>query len=95
MAPTGTSRGFRTRGIELEIRKAPVGYYYEVIANGQGAMPDYAAQVTPRDRWAIIAYLRALQHSQGVLLKDLPEDEQNAVREGIRREQRREHQPGQ
>ena len=43
------------------LRTAPVGYFFDVITNGFGAMPDYSAQVTPEDRWLIVAYIRALQ----------------------------------
>ena len=46
------------------LRQAPIGHFFDVITNGYGAMPDYAAQVTPRDRWNIAAYIRALQLSQ-------------------------------
>jgi mono/diheme cytochrome c family protein len=46
------------------LRSAPLGHFYDVMTNGFGAMPDYAAQVTPRDRWNIAAYIRALQLSQ-------------------------------
>jgi cytochrome c553 len=46
------------------LRTAPLGHFYDVMANGFGAMPDYAAQVQPYDRWAIAAYIRALQFSQ-------------------------------
>ena len=46
------------------LRNAPLGYFYEVMSNGLGAMPDYAAQVKPEDRWAIATYIRALQLSQ-------------------------------
>ncbi|MFB3916867.1 MAG: cytochrome c [Terriglobales bacterium] len=46
------------------LRTAPLGHFFDVITNGFGAMPDYAAQVAPHDRWAIIAYIRALQLSQ-------------------------------
>ena len=46
------------------LRQVPDGYIYDVITNGFGAMPDYAAQIPPRDRWAIVAYVRALQLSQ-------------------------------
>jgi mono/diheme cytochrome c family protein len=56
------------------LREAPVGYFYDVITNGFGAMPDYAMQVTPRDRWAIIAYIRVLQRSQHAALADVPSD---------------------
>jgi len=53
------------------LRTAPVGHYYEVISNGYGAMLNYAAQLQPRDRWAVIAYIRALQFSQNVGGADL------------------------
>jgi mono/diheme cytochrome c family protein len=47
-----------------QMRQAPVGHYFDVVTNGWGAMPSYAAQIKPEDRWAIIAYIRALQLSQ-------------------------------
>jgi mono/diheme cytochrome c family protein len=46
------------------LRNAPVGHFFDVITNGWGRMNSYAAQVSPPDRWAIIAYIRALQVSQ-------------------------------
>lgn len=46
------------------LRKMPLGHFYDVITNGYGAMFSYAARVEPRDRWAIAAYIRALQLSQ-------------------------------
>jgi mono/diheme cytochrome c family protein len=46
------------------LRRAPPGYLFAVISEGYGSMPSYAAQIPPRDRWAIVAYLRALQASQ-------------------------------
>jgi mono/diheme cytochrome c family protein len=46
------------------LRNAPVGHFFDVITNGWGKMNSYAAQVSPADRWAIIAYIRALQISQ-------------------------------
>lgn len=58
------------------LRQAPTGYLFTVITNGFGAMPTYAAQVSPRDRWAIIAYIRALQLSQQATLADAPPAEQ-------------------
>jgi mono/diheme cytochrome c family protein len=67
------SRGFKHRGIQLKLVDAPVGYFFDVITNGYGAMPDYASQVPPRDRWAIIAYVRALQYSQNVPFDQLDE----------------------
>jgi mono/diheme cytochrome c family protein len=47
-----------------ELRAARVGHLFDVITNGWGSMPNYSAQIPARDRWAIIAYLRALQLSQ-------------------------------
>jgi mono/diheme cytochrome c family protein len=55
------------------LRQSPNGYYYDVIANGFGAMYGYSAQIPPRDRWAIIAYIRALQLSRHAKAADLPE----------------------
>ncbi len=54
------------------LRSAPNGYIFDVITNGFGAMPDYAAQIQPADRWAIVAYVRALQLSQNASVKDVP-----------------------
>jgi cytochrome c553 len=54
------------------LRRAPIGYFFDVITNGFGAMPDYAVQVQPADRWAIAAYIRALQLSQGASRDDVP-----------------------
>jgi len=56
------------------LRAAPVGYLYDVISNGFGAMPDYATQVPPEDRWAIAAYVRTLQYSQYAPVADVPAD---------------------
>ncbi len=80
---TDLSRGLERRGIRVPLREAPVGYYFDVITHGYGAMPDYAAQVPPRDRWAIIAYIRALQFSERARLGDLPEEEKKAVLEHL------------
>jgi mono/diheme cytochrome c family protein len=46
------------------LRKAPLGYFFDVMTNGFGAMPDYTSQITPEDRWKVVAYIRALQLSQ-------------------------------
>jgi mono/diheme cytochrome c family protein len=54
------------------LRAQPAGYYFDVITSGFGAMPDYAAQVGVTDRWAIVAYVRALQLSQHATLGDVP-----------------------
>ena len=66
---TDLSRGFKLRGVDLKLTEAPVGYYFEVITAGFGAMPEYAHQVPADERWAIIAYIRALQFSQDASLK--------------------------
>jgi mono/diheme cytochrome c family protein len=55
------------------LRNAPVGHFYDVISNGYGAMQDYAVQLQPRDRWAVIAYIRALQYSENASVTDLPQ----------------------
>ena len=50
----------------------PVSHYFYVMTHGYGAMPDYASQLTPIDRWAVAAYIRALQLSQAAKLEDVP-----------------------
>jgi mono/diheme cytochrome c family protein len=76
---TDLSRGFERRGIRIRLRDIPIGYFFEVISKGYGAMPDYESQVPPQDRWAIAAYVRALQIGQHLRLTDLPEDERDKV----------------
>jgi hypothetical protein len=69
------SRGFARKPPSYHIprlQKAPLGYFYDVISNGFGIMPDYASQIPPRDRWNIVAYIRALQLSQNATKADLP-----------------------
>jgi mono/diheme cytochrome c family protein len=56
------------------LREVPVGHIFDVITNGYGSMPEYKQQIPPRDRWAITAYVRALQMSQHFPAKDLPDD---------------------
>jgi mono/diheme cytochrome c family protein len=55
-----------------KLLQADPGYVYGVITNGFGVMPDYKAQIAPRDRWAIVAYIRALQLSQHAATSDVP-----------------------
>lgn len=66
-------RGYRPAGDfhTARLRNAPLGHFFNVITNGYGAMPDYAAQITPQDRWAIVAYIRALQLSQNANQSDV------------------------
>ncbi len=54
------------------LRSVPDGYIFDVITNGFGAMPDYSAQIPAGDRWAIVAYVRALQVSQNASVNDVP-----------------------
>ncbi len=55
------------------LRDAPPGYFFDVMTNGFGAMSDYASQVPVEDRWAIVAYVKALQLSQHASVDDVPE----------------------
>jgi mono/diheme cytochrome c family protein len=73
------SRGFAVWGLRVPLREAPVGYFFEVVSKGYGAMPDYASQVPPEDRWRIIAYIRVLQLSQRARVQELPEAERRAA----------------
>jgi len=57
------------------LRDAPVGHLYDVISNGFGAMPDYSTQIEVPDRWAIVAYVRALQLSENAPIDSLPAEE--------------------
>jgi hypothetical protein len=69
------SRGFARQPPSFHIarlQKAPVGYFYDVITEGFGIMPDYASQIPPQDRWSIVAYVRALQLSQNATKADVP-----------------------
>jgi hypothetical protein len=54
------------------LRQAPIGHFFVVMTSGYGAMPEYAKQVAPQDRWAIAAYIRALQLSQYAPVAELP-----------------------
>jgi len=56
------------------LRQQPNGYFYDVITNGFGAMYSYSERIPPSDRWAIIAYVRALQLSRDIKIADLPPD---------------------
>ncbi len=73
-----------------DLREAPLGHFFEVISNGHGAMYSYASRVAVKDRWAIAAYIRALQLSQGAGveelkgIKDPTDDERRLVQEAGR-----------
>jgi mono/diheme cytochrome c family protein len=61
------------------LREAPPGYFFDVITNGFGAMYDYSDRIEARDRWRIVAYVRALQLSQSATIDDVPQPERAAL----------------
>jgi hypothetical protein len=67
-------RGYKPAGNYHDAKRLaePLSHYFFVMTNGYGAMPDYAAQLTPVDRWAVAAYIRALQLSQNATVADVP-----------------------
>jgi mono/diheme cytochrome c family protein len=77
---TGSGRGMVVqRGFKQppsfhddRLRNADAGYFFDVMTNGFGAMPDYRTQLAARDRWAVVAYVRALQLSQHAAPSDVP-----------------------
>lgn len=79
---TGEGRGMVVRRGYLpppslhidRLREAPVGHFFDVMTNGLGAMPDYASQIPVSDRWAISAYVKALQLSRNAPISDVPPD---------------------
>ena len=77
-------RGFRAPPpmTNERLMEAPVGHFFDVMTNGFGAMPDYAAQVSAEDRWAIVAYIRALQLSQRTPLAEVPQSERQKLEAG-------------
>jgi len=74
-------RGFKqpTSFHDQRLRESPVGYYFDVMSNGFGQMSSYASQIPVRDRWAIAAYIAALQLSQHVPVDRLSADEQQQL----------------
>jgi mono/diheme cytochrome c family protein len=78
-------RGFRAPPASFhsdELRAAPPEYFFDVMTNGFGAMPSYSYQVEPQDRWAIAAYIRALQISQWAPADAVPADELRRLESG-------------
>jgi mono/diheme cytochrome c family protein len=74
-------RGFKkpTSFHQDRLRQAPVGHFFDAMTNGFGAMSDYRTQVRVADRWAIAAYIRALQLSQNARLDDVPTAERGRL----------------
>jgi len=71
-------RGYKPAGNYHDSKRLnqPLSHYFYVMTNGYGAMPDYSAQLTPADRWAVAAYIRALQLSQNAKESDVPQGAQ-------------------
>ena len=67
-------RGYKPAGnLNDEVRRSqPLSHYFYVMTHGYGAMPDYASQLTPEERWSVAAYIRALQLSQNAKQEDVP-----------------------
>ncbi|MCP4205013.1 MAG: cytochrome c [bacterium] len=78
-------RGFKQPASfhEARLRDQPVGYYFDVMSRGFGEMSSYAPLVKAEDRWAIVAYIRALQLSQNVVLADLDEPKRKAIESAV------------
>jgi mono/diheme cytochrome c family protein len=66
---------------EERLLDAPAGHFFNVISNGYGAMYSYASRVSVADRWAIVAYIRALQLSQHASVDDVPQDKRTLLEE--------------
>jgi len=80
---TDNSRGVARCDRTIPLREVPVGYLFEVITRGYGAMPRYGPQIPPADRWRIAAYVRALQLSQHATMAELPAAQQNSARSAL------------
>jgi len=65
---------------QARLRQAPDRHFFDVISQGYGEMPSYADRLTPQDRWAVVAYVRALQLSQDARIDTLPADLQAGLR---------------
>ncbi|WP_422924304.1 c-type cytochrome [Singulisphaera sp. PoT] len=79
-------RGFSPPpSLHLErLRDAPAGHFYNVITNGYGAMYSYASRIPVDDRWAIVAYIRALQLSQNARIDDVPAEKRTELEAAAR-----------
>jgi cytochrome c1 len=83
---------FRVKGADgkpLLLKDVPVGYYFEVMTNGFGAMADYSAQIPPADRWRIAAYIRTLQLSQAATEKELSKADWKSAMDALKKHDRR------
>jgi mono/diheme cytochrome c family protein len=64
------------------LRAAKVGHFFDVMTNGFGVMPSYRTMIPPSDRWAIVAYIRALQLSQNAMIDEIPPEDKAKVLSG-------------
>jgi mono/diheme cytochrome c family protein len=69
---------------ELRLRDAPAGHYFEIMTQGFGPMPSYANQLSEQDRWAVIAYIRALQFSRNARINELPPEDREKLSKAIK-----------
>ena len=83
---TGDGRSIAGENMQLHpgpsfvaLKDKPVGYFFEVATNGFGLMPNFAGELSVRDRWAIAAYIKALGYSRAVPLAELPPAEQQRL----------------
>lgn len=74
-------RGFRKPpSLHIDrLQNAPAGFFFDVVTNGFGAMPSYANRIDVFDRWAIVAYVRALQFSQNARISDVPDEQRHVL----------------
>ncbi|WP_420456487.1 c-type cytochrome [Rubrivirga sp.] len=76
----GLGYGFQVPSYHTDaLRDRPDGYVYDVIQNGVNTMPSYGHEMAPADRWAVVAYVRALQRSQAATSTDLPQTERDRL----------------
>ena len=82
-SPCNTPRSLRQAASyhQDRLREEKVGYFYDVVTNGFGAMQGYAEQIPVRDRWLIVAYVRTLQLSQHAAAADVPADKRAELEE--------------
>ena len=79
----GLGYGFQVPSYHTDaLRAQPDGYIYDVIQNGINTMPSYGHEIPPADRWAVVAYVRALQRSQAAASEDVPERERQRLATG-------------
>jgi cbb3-type cytochrome c oxidase subunit III len=79
-SPLATQMSLRPPPNLHQLRNPGPGHVFQVITEGYGLMASYAAQLTPHDRWSVVAYLQALRRSQAARLADAPPDIQQKLR---------------